>query len=29
MTNDDIALSILRKEPDGRWLLIRDANLVG
>ncbi|HTT85260.1 MAG TPA: SgcJ/EcaC family oxidoreductase [Rhizomicrobium sp.] len=22
-------LSILRKEPDGRWLLIRDANLVG
>ena len=22
------ALSILRKEPDGRWLLYRDANLV-
>lgn len=21
-------LSILRKEPDGRWLLVRDANLV-
>jgi ketosteroid isomerase-like protein len=22
-------LSILRKEPDGRWVLYRDANLVG
>jgi uncharacterized protein (TIGR02246 family) len=22
-------LSILRKEPDGRWLLARDANLMG
>jgi len=22
-------LSILRKEPDGRWLLARDANLLG
>lgn len=22
------SLSILRKEPDGRWLLVRDANLV-
>jgi uncharacterized protein (TIGR02246 family) len=22
-------LSILRKEPDGKWLLVRDANLVG
>jgi hypothetical protein len=22
-------LSILRKQPDGRWLLARDANLMG
>ena len=26
--SDDDVLTIMRKQPDGRWLLARDANLM-